>query len=52
MSLLQKENTWFITAYNNRLSFWSGIKVLPDSLGNIRDGNSFIKSAQWVLRGY
>lgn len=38
-----QRNTWFITAYNNHLSFWSGIKVLPDSIGNIREGNSFIR---------
>ena len=38
-----KKNTWFITTYNNRLSFWSGIKVLPDSLWNIKEGSSFIK---------
>ncbi|WP_439695356.1 ATP-binding protein [Mucilaginibacter sp. AW1-7] len=38
-----KKNTWFITTYKNHLSFWSGIKVLPDSLWNIKEGNSFIK---------
>jgi signal transduction histidine kinase len=38
-----KHNTWFVTAYNNKLSFWSGIKVLPDTLQNIKEGTSFIK---------
>jgi two-component system nitrogen regulation sensor histidine kinase NtrY len=31
-----------VTTNNNRLSFWSGIKVLPDSLASIKDGSSFI----------
>lgn len=38
-----KRSIWFVTAYKNRLSFWSGIKVLPDSLGGIKEGYSFIK---------
>lgn len=38
-----QKNIWFVTAYKNRLSFWSGIKVLPDSLDGIKEGNSFIK---------
>ncbi len=36
-------NTWFITAHNNHLSFWSGVKVLPDNLAGIKEGNSFIQ---------
>jgi two-component system nitrogen regulation sensor histidine kinase NtrY len=34
---------WFITLTNNKLSFWSGIKVLPDSTNTIKEGSSFIR---------
>ncbi|MDN5286260.1 MAG: hypothetical protein JWR38_2534 [Mucilaginibacter sp.] len=34
---------WFITLRNNHLKFWSGIKVIPDSLADIKEGYSFIK---------
>lgn len=36
-------NLWFLVLTNNRLSFWSGIKVLPDSAAMIKEGYSFIK---------
>ncbi|SDI67450.1 ATP-binding protein [Mucilaginibacter sp. P25] len=38
-----QNSIWFITLTNNKLSFWSGIKVLPDSTNTIKDGYSFIK---------
>ncbi|HEY9196737.1 MAG TPA: ATP-binding protein [Mucilaginibacter sp.] len=38
-----KKNIWVVTAYNNHLTFWTGIKVLPDSLQTIKEGVSFIK---------
>jgi signal transduction histidine kinase len=34
---------WFITVKDNSLSFWSGIKVIPENLALIKDGYSFIK---------
>lgn len=34
---------WFITTRNNKLAFWSGIKVIPDDLQAINNGYSFIK---------
>ncbi|AYL98601.1 sensor histidine kinase [Mucilaginibacter celer] len=36
-------NTWFITLVNHKLSFWSGVKVLPDSTDTIKEGFSFIQ---------
>jgi signal transduction histidine kinase len=36
-------NLWFLVLTDNRLSFWSGIKVLPDSADMIKEGHSFIK---------
>ncbi len=36
-------NIWFITLTNNRLSFWSGIKVIPDRPSSIKEGYSFHK---------
>jgi two-component system nitrogen regulation sensor histidine kinase NtrY len=36
---------WFITLKNNQLTFWSGIRILPDvnRLRSIKEGSSFIK---------
>ncbi|MGZ3874231.1 MAG: ATP-binding protein [Mucilaginibacter sp.] len=34
---------WFITLTNNRLSFWSGIKVIPEHPAAIKEGYSFLK---------
>jgi signal transduction histidine kinase len=34
---------WFATYTNNRLAFWSGIKILPDSASNFKEGASFVK---------
>ena len=36
---------WFSTLKNNRLRFWSGIKVIPDHPEIIKNGYSFIKEA-------
>ncbi|MEO6978275.1 MAG: hypothetical protein ABI113_07835, partial [Mucilaginibacter sp.] len=45
LNLIKKFTTdksiWFITLTNNRLSFWSGIKVIPDRPETIKDGYSF-----------
>jgi signal transduction histidine kinase len=38
-----KNRILFATLHNNRLAFWSGIKVLPDNLAGIKEGYSFIK---------
>jgi two-component system nitrogen regulation sensor histidine kinase NtrY len=38
-------NIWFITLTNNNLSFWSGIKVIPENPSLIKDGHSFIKES-------
>lgn len=35
-------NTWFITLDKGKLSFWSGVKIIPDSPASIKDGYSFI----------
>jgi len=38
-----EKNIWFITLTNGNLSFWSGVKVIPEHPGEIKDGFSFIK---------
>lgn len=38
-----KEHVWFITLDTGKLSFWSGVKVLPSNPGRIKAGRSFIK---------
>ncbi len=37
------KNIWFITLNNDNLSFWSGVKVIPEHPSLIKDGFSFIK---------
>src|ERR1700761_2820304 len=37
-----QNNTWFITTTDGQLSFWSGIKIIPDNAGHIKDGHSFL----------
>jgi len=39
------KSIWFITTLNGRLSFWSGVKIIPDHPGIIKEGYSFIKQA-------
>jgi signal transduction histidine kinase len=38
-----EKSIWFITTRNGSLSFWSGVKVIPENPGNIKEGCSFIK---------
>ncbi|NCD68594.1 sensor histidine kinase [Mucilaginibacter agri] len=38
-----KNRFWVTTILNNRLTFWSGVKVLPDSNTEIKEGRSFIR---------
>ncbi|SHN35309.1 ATP-binding protein [Mucilaginibacter sp. OK098] len=38
-----EKNIWFITLTHNQLSFWSGIKVIPEHPGSIKEGYSFHK---------
>ena len=35
-------STWFITTIDNRLSFWSGVKVIPQNPAAVKEGASFI----------
>ncbi len=37
------KNIWFITTTNGRVSFWSGVKVIPEHPDIIKEGYSFIK---------
>ncbi|HTE00525.1 MAG TPA: ATP-binding protein [Mucilaginibacter sp.] len=37
------ENIWALTYNDGRLSFWSGVKVIPSHPKSIREGYSFIK---------
>ncbi|MDR3696160.1 ATP-binding protein [Mucilaginibacter sp.] len=39
------KNIWFITTNNGNLSFWSGIKIIPDFPDLIKDGYSFRKES-------
>ncbi|HVW96591.1 MAG TPA: ATP-binding protein [Mucilaginibacter sp.] len=38
-------STWFITTKRNKLSFWSGIKVIPTRPASIKEGYSFLKES-------
>ncbi|MDB5110488.1 MAG: hypothetical protein JWR67_1602 [Mucilaginibacter sp.] len=38
-----KQQIWFITLKNKQLSFWSGIKIIPDNISFIKEGISFLK---------
>jgi len=40
-----EKSIWFITLTNGQLSFWSGIKVIPDFPATIKEGYSFQKEA-------
>src|SRR6187402_492737 len=35
---------WVITLNNGKLSYWSGIKLIPNNAAYIKDGVSFIKT--------
>src|SRR5665213_2919818 len=37
------KNIWFITLNGGQLSFWSGIKVIPEYPASIKEGHSFRK---------
>ncbi len=37
------QHTWFITLTDGRLSFWSGVKIIPEHPENIKEGHAFIK---------
>ncbi len=39
------KSIWFITLKNNQLSFWSGVKAIPDHPEFIKNGYSFLKLA-------
>ncbi|MDF2431987.1 MAG: two-component system, NtrC family, nitrogen regulation sensor histidine kinase NtrY [Mucilaginibacter sp.] len=43
--LTTQKNIWFITLFNNNLTFWSGVKVIPDHPELIKEGYSFLKLA-------
>ena len=36
------KNIWFVTLNKGKLSFWSGVKVIPEYPGSIKDGFSFV----------
>ncbi|RVU01717.1 HAMP domain-containing protein [Mucilaginibacter limnophilus] len=38
-----KNRVWVLTLKNNKLAFWSGIRVLPDNPAVIKEGYSFTK---------
>jgi two-component system nitrogen regulation sensor histidine kinase NtrY len=40
-----QKGIWFITLTNGELSFWSGIKVIPEFPATIKEGYSFSKEA-------
>lgn len=42
-NLSGKQRIWLFTYFNNKLSYWSGIKILPASPTPYKEGTSFIK---------
>jgi two-component system nitrogen regulation sensor histidine kinase NtrY len=38
-----QNRVWLATLVNNRLTFWTGVKVLPDPQRPVKEGRSFIK---------
>ena len=40
--LTSDNSVWFITTKNNKLTFWSGVKVIPDNTSALKDGNAFL----------
>ncbi len=38
-----EQGIWFITLTKGRLSFWSGVKIIPDQPETIKEGYSFLK---------
>ena len=34
---------WLVTARDNRLNFWSGVKIIPDNPAAYKEGYSFVK---------
>ncbi len=39
------KSIWFVTLNKGQLSFWSGVKVIPPDIANIKDGYSFRKES-------
>jgi len=46
--LTDRKRIWLFTYLNNRLSYWSGIKILPKSPAPYTEGTSFVKE----INGY
>ncbi|TSD64981.1 GHKL domain-containing protein [Inquilinus sp. KBS0705] len=38
-----KKNIWIFTYINNKLDYWTGVKVIPDDVSQIKEGSSFLK---------
>lgn len=41
--LTNKKRIWLTTIYDGKITFWSGIKILPENEYAIKEGRSFIK---------
>lgn len=41
--LTNKRRIWLSTLVNGKLTFWSGVKILPDNDNGLKEGRSFIK---------
>jgi two-component system nitrogen regulation sensor histidine kinase NtrY len=45
IDFLKKEKLYIATYHSNKLTYWNGVRVLPDDIGNLRDGVSFRKES-------
>jgi two-component system nitrogen regulation sensor histidine kinase NtrY len=44
-NLTAQNRIWLVTYKNDHIAYWTGIKVLPESCKNFKNGSSFIKEA-------
>lgn len=44
-NLTREKRIWLFTFFNDRLSYWSGVRILPQSAAAYKEGTSFIKEA-------
>jgi len=45
IEVTKNEHVYIATYNHNQLSYWSGIRVLPDDISTVQEGNSFIREA-------
>jgi len=45
VDIAKSEKIYISTYYNNQLTYWNGIRVLPEDVSAIKEGSSFVKEA-------